>query len=77
MKKFKILVLSVTAASLLAVGAFLLVFICLPVINPGIVEQDQPHTFGFYLAVGSLALGLLGAAWYFNLKALRLRNEVK
>ena len=77
MKRLKATVFSAIAASLLASGAFFLVIVCLPLINPVIVRHDQPHTFGYYLGGGSLALALLGAAWYFNLKALRLRGEIK
>ena len=91
-KPLKIFLCEVVAATLLAGGAFLLVAVYLPFINPSLfgwatdehgrtrhaslAELGEPSQPLSYYVIGTpLSLGLLAAAWHFNLKALRSRGE--
>jgi hypothetical protein len=69
----KALCLELIAALCLGAGAFLFVTLYLPIIN---AEPFRPEPLLYYLVVAPLSLLLLGMAWHFNLRALRLRGEI-
>jgi hypothetical protein len=66
----------ILAAALLGAGAFLIVAAWLQVINPGLAAFDEPHGLVWYTVGTFLAIVLLGLAWCFNLKALRLHGDI-
>lgn len=67
---------SVVAAACPGAGAFLLVAVWLQVINPRLAWYEEPHGLAWYIVGSVLALILLAAAWWFNLKAIERRREV-
>jgi H+/Cl- antiporter ClcA len=68
------------AAVLALVGAFALVALYMPVINPGLTKvethQDGPPV-SFYILFTPIPLLILLASWYFNRKAQRLKKDEK
>jgi uncharacterized membrane protein YidH (DUF202 family) len=68
-------------ATVLAIfGAFLLVGVYMPAINPGQtrveMHQELPSV-GYYIVVTPIPLAVLFASWYFNRKAQQLKREGK
>jgi hypothetical protein len=72
-KPLKARLLELIAALCLGVGGVLFVTLFLPILNAPLFE---PAPVLYYLVVTPLSLLLLGSAWYFNLRALRLRGEI-
>lgn len=68
-------------AALLAIfGAFILVGVYMPVLNPvqtKIETHQELPSLGYYFVVTPIPLAVLFAAWYFNRKAQRLKGEQK
>ena len=72
-KPRKAWLLELIAALCLEAGAFLFVTLFLPILN---ARLFGPAPVLYYLVVTPLSLLLLGLAWHFNLRALRLRGEI-
>jgi uncharacterized membrane protein len=68
-------------AALLAIfGAFLLVGVYMPVINPGqtrIETHQELPSVGYYIIMTPIPLAVLLASWYFNRKAQLLKRGEK
>src|SRR5437879_903267 len=68
----------ILAAVLRLFGAFLLVGVYMPLINPGLTKvethQELPSA-GYYVVLTPIPLALLVGAWYFNRKAQQLKQE--
>lgn len=69
------------AATLLALfGAFLLVGLYMPVLNPGLTRIEthkELPSIGYYIVLTPIPLAVLLASWYFNRKAQQLKGEGK
>jgi len=68
----------IAAAITAVMGAFLLVFLYYPVINPGQYILDtgnKGEPFGYYLILTPIPLMILVAAWRLNRKAQSLKIE--
>jgi len=69
------------AAALLALfGAFLLVCVYMPVINPGqtrIETHRELPSIGYYIVMTPIPLVVLLASWFFNRRAQQLKREEK
>jgi len=65
------------AAALALFGAFLLVGVCMPVLNPGLTRiathRDLPSV-GYYIAVTPIPVSILVASWLMNKKARAIRQ---
>lgn len=76
----KTLPYEIIAVVLAILGAFLLVGVYMPVINPGLTRvethQELPSV-GYYIVATPIPLAVLFASWYFNRKAQQLKREEK
>jgi H+/Cl- antiporter ClcA len=67
----------IIAATLLMLGAVLLVVVWFPVINPGkyeMLSHQASAPLARYLVGTPVALLMLAGAWHFNRKARRLKQ---
>jgi len=63
--------------SLTLSGAFLLVGVCMPVLNPGLTRMAthrDPPSVGYYIAVTPIPVSILAASWLLNKKARAIRH---
>jgi len=70
----------IVAVVLALLGAFLLVAVYYPVINPGQFKLDshqEDAPLSRYILGTPISLLILSASWYFNRKAQRLKRESK
>jgi hypothetical protein len=61
-------------------GAFLLVGIYMPLINPvqtKIETHQESPSVSYYIILTPIPLAVLSASWYFNRKAQRLKRDEK
>jgi hypothetical protein len=68
----------ILAAISAIVGAGLLVAIYFPILNPGqyrIEAHRELPSVGYYIFATPFPLVILGAAWYWNRKAQRMRRD--
>ena len=72
-KSLKARLFELLAAVCLGLGAFLFVTLFLPLLNAPLFGRAPVL---YCLVVTPLSLLLLGLAWHFNLRALRLRGEI-
>ena len=60
------------------VGAFLLIGLYMPLINPGLTKVETHRelpSVGYYILLTPIPLAVLSASWYFNRKAQRLKRD--
>jgi hypothetical protein len=68
----------ILAAISAIVGAGLLVAIYFPILNPGQYRIEAHHevpSVGYYIIATPFPLLILGAAWYWNRKAQRMKRD--
>lgn len=68
------------AAVLAILGAFILIGVYMPLINPGFTRVETRHgppSLGYYLVTTPIPLTILAASWYFNRKARELKPKEK
>jgi hypothetical protein len=70
----------IIAALLGLFGAFLLVIVYMPLINPGQTKIETHHglpSAGYYIMMTPIPLAVLLASWYFNRKAQQRKRDEK
>lgn len=66
------------AATLALVGAFVLVGVYVPILNPGLTKlalRMELPSLGYYIVATPIPVFLLLAAWHFNKKARAIKEQ--